>query len=700
MLRNFTLLFLFFFTSIVSSFALTITTNGSGGGNWNDPQTWAKDPITQILMVPSVGDNVVIGVGDIVTVSSTTGGTSPAYCSNLTINGTLDYISNNLLVGNTYSSGGNHSVIVNGTLNLHGSYSNSFIINGYLKLNAGSTFNMDSGALTIDGNDGTATGSVPSGTTIFDISDISPSNFNVSNGTIYIMNPHFTTGEPCIKGAQSFTSNGTVSFGNNNPPRSAGNFVISSTQKPVFQNLEVYINSVTNKAILENITVKGALGINKGEFFNAGGASRVFVGGDMNIGLGGFINGDVEFNGALQQNINPLFEGVNTISSAIFNGNLTVNTPKRVKIKLNLELPAGKKLTFIKGKFDTNNKTLTLTDLPVNPTSVNFISTFDLNSEIGTLKIKNMSMGVPILFPIGYEMGESFASYIPVTITPNAMSDFSVSGHPLVLSTTGFAKVAPQWDIDRSNTAGANISFQWNTVDEVGGFVRGDCKAYHHNGTSWDAITPTTGSTSAGTVHTKIASSVTAFSPFTILSPPNLPVELIEFKARGFGNKALLSWSTASEYNNAGFEIEKSLTGSEFVKIGFVKGSGNSNVILNYNFTDKDFAQTAFYRLKQQDIDGKVDYSRIVQVEKTKIAAFKVYPNPVGKSNVNIEVVSENNEKLDVTLMDLSGKVIFQNKFEGASSLISVPTQDLARGIYFLKIQSGTNVNTQKIVKE
>jgi hypothetical protein len=50
--------------------------------------------------------------------------------------------------------------------------------------------------------------------------------------------------------------------------------------------------------------------------------------------------------------------------------------------------------------------------------------------------------------------------------------------------------------------------------------------------------------------------------------------------------------------------------------------------------------------------------------------------------------------------MDLSGKVIFQNKFEGASSLISVPTQDLARGIYFLKIQSGTNVNTQKIVKE
>jgi Secretion system C-terminal sorting domain len=700
MLRNCTLLIFLFLSFSVHTFAVTITTNGTTGGNWNDPQTWSKDPITSTPRLPTINDDVIILAGDIVGVSAATFSLDPAYCNSLVVNGTLNYISNNLFVGETYDRGGKHAVIINGTLNMQGSYSNNFIINGYLKFNAGSTFNMNSGALTIDGNDGTAANSLPAGTPFLDMTDISQSNFNMINGTIYIMNPHFINGEPCIKGAKTFKLNGTVSLGNNNVPRSSGDFIVSATDKPIFQNLEIYYNSTSTKALLENITVKGAFGVNRGTFNNAGGASRIFVGGDLNIGIGGVIDGDIEFNGALQQNINPLFEGVNTISSAIFNGNLTVNTPKRVKIKLNLELPAGKKLTFINGKFDTNNKTLTLTDLPVNPTSNNFVSTFDLNSEIGTLKIRNISAAT--LFPVGYEMGEVFGSYIPVVITPTAASDFSVSGHPLVLSTLGFEKVAPQWDISRTNTAGADISFQWNTVDEVGSFSRAKCKAYHHNGTSWDAIIPDIGTTtSVGTIHSKLASGVSAFSPFTILSPINLPVELLEFKARGLGDKALLTWSTASESNNLGFDIEKSLTGLEFVKIGFVKGNGNSNVLLNYSFTDKEFTQSAFYRLKQQDLDGNIEYSRIVQVEKTKTSAFKVYPNPVGKNvPLSIEFISDNKEALDVFLMDISGKIIFQNKYDSASNLISVPAQDLARGIYFLKIQSGSNVNMLKFVKE
>jgi Secretion system C-terminal sorting domain len=692
MIRVFTsTLFLLFFTNV---FAATITSKS--GGNWNDPQSWNGG-------VPTVNDDVTISLGNIIDISAVIIGQDPARCKSLTINGTLNFTSSNLYIGNSYSSGGNGFVIVNGTLNLQGSYNNSFTINGMFKLNSGSTFNMYSGSLSVDGNDGTASGSIPSGQAIVDFTDIAPSNFNAVNGTIYVMNPHYTVGEPCIKGAQTFNLNGTVSFGNGNMPRGNNDYIISSTAKPIFQNFEIFFLSTTKKAIVENVVVKGAIGLNKGKLYNSGGANRIFLGGDLNIGSNSVIDGDIEFNGVFQQNINALFEGLNTITSALFNGNLTVNTPKRVKIKLDLELPVGKYLTFVNGKFDTNNKTLTLNELPVNPTAVNFISTFDLNSEIGTLKLKNIPASAATVFPVGYEMGEDFASYVPVTITPTLSTDFSVSAHPLVLSTTGFEKVTQQWDLSRSNaSASADVSFQWNTIDEVGGFKRADCKAYHHNNTSWDAITPSTGTTtSAGLVHTKLASGVNLFSPFTILSPSALPVELVEFKAKAVGNNALLTWSTATEYNNRGFNIEKSLDGNTFNTVGFVKGNGNSNILLNYNFTDKDFTQTAFYRLKQEDFDGKIDYSRIVQLEKTKTSKFKVYPNPLLKNApLSIEYVSEGNEAIDVTISDVSGRIIFQNKYDNTSNLMTIPTQDLARGVYFVKVQNGLNVNIQKVVKE
>jgi Secretion system C-terminal sorting domain len=678
-----TCLCLVLFSSFIHAATVTSTTTG---GDWNSTSTWSDGNL------PLNTDDVVISAAS--TVNITAAGTN-AVCKSLTINGVLTFQNNNCLIG--LGLGCNNPVIVNGTLSLNGNFSNNFLINGYLKFNMGSTFNMTFGALTINGNNGTGVGSAQAGTAIFDVTDIG--TLNATGGTIFILNPHFVNGEPCIKGAKTFGN--TVSFGNGNNAITATDYIVSSV-KPIFENLELsYTPNNDNKARLSALTIKGKFGVNNGHFYNAGGSEKIFVGSDMIIGTTGIIEGDIEFNGDLQQNINPL--SASSPSSVIFNGNLYVNSLKRVKIKLDLEIPLGKRLYFIKGKFDTNNKLFTLSELPVNSSSVNFISTYDLNKEIGSFKLKNVPAGIPTVFPIGYEDGEGFSSYTPLTITPTATSDFTVSAHITNKPTvTTLDTVALHWDISRTGTAAADIVFQWNFTDEKGLFSsrRNNCKVYHFNGSSWDAIT-SNGANTNGTIHTKSATNVSSFSPFTIFTSPSLPVSLTEFKAKAVGSKAILTWSTASEINNSGFEIEKSLDGNAFQKIDFVKGNGNSNILLSYISIDDNFTQTAFYRLKQVDFDGKIEYSRIVQLEKTKTGTVKVYPNPVTSSTpLSISIESDDNAEANVTLFDVSGRLVFNQKYEANTTLINVPTEQIARGIYFVKIQTGTNVYTQKIVKE
>jgi Secretion system C-terminal sorting domain len=686
MIRNSTLIAwvsLVLFTSIKIN-AATITSTFVGG-EWNVPTTW------QGSIVPTIADDVIIQNGSSVTIS-TVGGTYSPRCKSLVLNGSLSHSSNSFQIGDGY--GGKAPFIVNGALTLNAGYSYGVIVNGYLKFNSGSTFNMPFGSLTINGNDGSLAGSVPAGTAILDVSDISTLNLTV--GTIYILNPHYISGEPCIKGAKSFGA--TVSLGNNNDPITATDYIIaSSPNQPIFKNLEIFYNPANGtKARLKGLTIQGAFGVN-GHFFNAGGTEKIFVGGDMNIGNDGVVEGDIEFNGTEQQNINSL----GTKTSVLFKGNLIVNG-NRVKIKLDVEVASPYALRLEKGFLDAGSYTLTL-NTPVvvtNPSSTKFISVFDLYGEIGALRMNNITSET--LFPIGYEMGAAFSSYTPLKITPSVSSNFLVKAKPIVLSTTGYEKMNVEWDISRNNTASADIVFQWNQADELGNFgaYRNNAKISHHNGSGWDAISPT-GVNANGTIFTKTATNITSFSPFTILTNASLPVSLTEFKAKAVGNRAILTWSTASESNNQGFEVERSLDGNQFDNIGFVKGNGNSNILLSYIFSDENFTQSAFYRLKQFDFDGKSEYSRIVQLEKTKTGSIKIYPNPLSNNaTLNIEVVSDNKENVDVTLVDISGRIIFQNKYDTSSSLINIPTQDLARGLYFVKVQNGLNVNIQKVVKE
>ncbi len=122
-----------------------------------------------------------------------------------------------------------------------------------------------------------------------------------------------------------------------------------------------------------------------------------------------------------------------------------------------------------------------------------------------------------------------------------------------------------------------------------------------------------------------------------------VPVELSSFSASVIGSLVKLTWATATEVNNYGFEIERSkkldARGETWEKIGFVNGNGNSNSPKSYSFVDKDMTAGKYsYRLKQIDNDGQFEYSKVIEVDFGAPKKFELsqnYPNPFNPNNNN-----------------------------------------------------------------
>lgn len=109
-----------------------------------------------------------------------------------------------------------------------------------------------------------------------------------------------------------------------------------------------------------------------------------------------------------------------------------------------------------------------------------------------------------------------------------------------------------------------------------------------------------------------------------------VPVTWLSFNAKADNKVVLLDWKTATEQNSSHFEVERSINGISFEKIGSVKAAGNSNTITSYNFIDRlPVKGMNYYRLKQVDLDGKYSYSEIRKVEiRTELPLFVLYNNP------------------------------------------------------------------------
>jgi hypothetical protein len=133
---------------------------------------------------------------------------------------------------------------------------------------------------------------------------------------------------------------------------------------------------------------------------------------------------------------------------------------------------------------------------------------------------------------------------------------------------------------------------------------------------------------------------VYAFSQDTVSEYSNIaemiiPVELISFTANIFENSVTISWTTATETNNMGFELERKLDES-WEKLVFIEGRGSSTEESNYQYND-DFKYQSFkgvilYRLKQIDFSGIYEYSDFIEIDvdftPKEFVLYQNYPNP------------------------------------------------------------------------
>lgn len=178
--------------------------------------------------------------------------------------------------------------------------------------------------------------------------------------------------------------------------------------------------------------------------------------------------------------------------------------------------------------------------------------------------------------------------------------------------------------------------------------------------------------------------------------PNPLPIELISFEATINDNKNIvLNWTTATETNNDYFEIQRSDNAYNWVTIGMQKGAGNSSVLKNYQYIDKEPLKTiSYYRLKQVDFDKTFTYSKMISVDLASLpeTISNLHPNPA-KDLINFDWKASKKSNITIELLDSKGEIkLHETKMaeEGFNNL-TIDLSEFKNGIYMLKVSSETS---------
>ncbi len=185
-----------------------------------------------------------------------------------------------------------------------------------------------------------------------------------------------------------------------------------------------------------------------------------------------------------------------------------------------------------------------------------------------------------------------------------------------------------------------------------------------------------------------------------------IPVELVFFRGDVSKQHTIaLAWQTASELNNAGFEIERSADALHWQLLDFVKGFGTTIEVQNYKWQDDDpLPNINYYRLRQVDADGSFEYSEVISVglDKQKITALLAWPNPAQDFLYFQLVGDEKYHGESIEIYDSFGKLVktqvadrlhLRNN-QGELDISTIPT-----GLYIIRIQVDGQFFNQKFMK-
>ncbi len=182
-----------------------------------------------------------------------------------------------------------------------------------------------------------------------------------------------------------------------------------------------------------------------------------------------------------------------------------------------------------------------------------------------------------------------------------------------------------------------------------------------------------------------------------------LPVELTTFIATPLNTNVKIEWNTASEKNSSHYEVERSLDGKIFNKIGIVKSNGNSYSKQSYELIDeKPMKGINYYRLKMVDLDASFEYSKVVSVYMNKNGNEKIFtisPNPAS-DRVTFNLSKDEGADAAIEIRDITGRLIYLRKLNKDDNLSNIDwnTEGVSKGIYFVTFTNGGEKSIQKLI--
>jgi hypothetical protein len=188
---------------------------------------------------------------------------------------------------------------------------------------------------------------------------------------------------------------------------------------------------------------------------------------------------------------------------------------------------------------------------------------------------------------------------------------------------------------------------------------------------------------------------------FSNLGP--LPITLANFEAKPGPSSVSLTWRTASELNNDYMAVERSADAIEFQEIGRVKGQGTTQQPQDYRFTDEDpLPGINYYRLRQVDFDGAMEYHNVVAVdfrpEGAAATGLTAFPSPA-TDNLHLRLAAPFQSEAEYTVTDLQGRVVLRGVFPAQSAQETISIQPLPSGLFVLSLSQDGRTEAVRFVK-
>ncbi|MBK8880370.1 MAG: T9SS type A sorting domain-containing protein [Haliscomenobacter sp.] len=663
-------------------------------GPWNEAATWDSSPDNsvwnQATTTPGSADlSITIRSGDVVSIPASV---------------TVDEV--------TIISGGTLEV-TGGTLTIANGSGTDLLVQGILRNSSTSAFTVNASASIVVDNGGKYEHNPSSaGGSVTDMTWNAGATCEITKaaaapGNLDQAFHHFIWAST-THGAGNLNLTGALTTIN-------GNFTVSNTGTG---SLRLTGSTVNILQVGGNCTISSGATLSLG---NGGAASTLNIDGNLSLeghlnfmhgsSSNGFVNlkGNLTGSGTITESTSGTgctltFDGTSlqtasfgTISNQV---NLKINNSSGVSLSSSLTMPPNTTLTLTAGLLKLNSYDLTMTASGTSFGGVSTTSYVQTNSS-GKL-VLTVNNTVERQFPIGN------ASFNPAYLTRASGSDtygISVSDQVLLYGTFGpeitSEVVGRTWDVAAINTVGSlTVKLQWYSGDEKPGFTRSNANVSHYQG-SWD-LGPA-GDAGAAEPYSRSRSGVMSLSPFTVSSGGALPIELLDFKAEVIQSSALLTWRTASELNNDYMAVERSADAIEFQEIGRVKGQGTTQQPQDYRFTDEDpLPGINYYRLRQVDFDGAMEYHKVVAVdfrpEGAAAAGLTAFPSPA-TDDLQVRLAAPFQSEAEYIVTDLQGRIVLRGVFPAQSAQETISIQPLPAGLFVLSIQNAGRGERVRFVK-